>query len=319
MVSVILPVLNGVATIENSIKSVLAQTYTDLELVIVDNGSTDGTIELCQSYEAKEKRIRLLHSKVTGVVAGRKLGIDNSKGQQISFIDADDTYEPIMLEKMVEALSRYDADIVSCGYNCIEPYGKKSICISKMTGEMNQDVFFSCLFEEGTLGFLWNKLYTRETVTEMIYPEGMTVCEDLYMNCSLMLHPHKIVVLNESLYNYFLNPMSVTHDIQKKVDDKGHWKYMTAYQKIADLCAEDSDKYSQINKSLEFIVKLGVEEMMSVKGYTGTKRELLNSLRKYLFSFRNGNNSFRHKVSTLKTYILGELNYYHYYMEVRRE
>ena len=149
-----------------------------------------------------------------------------------------------MLSKMIQAAETYHADIVSCGYINVTPDGIQEKCFPTAEGILTADEFFDCIFERGTLGFLWNKLYRKNVIDECEHPENMAVCEDTYMNCSLMRQERKVVVLKECLYQYYVNPLSVTHTIEKKIDEDGNWKYLTSYRRIRALFQSDSKKLS---------------------------------------------------------------------------
>ena len=305
MVSIILPVLNGEKTIRNTIESVLNQTYPDFELLIVDNGSTDGTCEICQRYERYDSRIHLFHSSVQGVVAGRRLGVENAQGKYLAFLDADDTFKREMLVKMMTAIEETDAEIASCGYEEVLPEGQRKYCYPIKSGILNTDEFFECLFEPGTLGFLWNKLYTRKTFAECVLPKDMEVCEDTFINCSLMRKPRRIVMVQECLYSYFINPLSVTHNIKKKIDSEGNWKYLISYRKIRRLFDDESEKARRIQIAEWWIIKLGVEELSHVgKQESMAKKKLICEMRKTLVAVLFSRESLKFKLSYCKCCLL---------------
>ncbi|MEE3325193.1 MAG: glycosyltransferase family A protein, partial [Methanosphaera sp.] len=116
MVSVIMPVLNGEKTIKDSIVSIINQTYTEWELIIVDNGSTDKTEDICSVFVNDNPKISYIHCLEKGVVSARFKGVQSAKGEYVAFIDADDRMCNNMLKKMIETAKRENADIVSCGY-----------------------------------------------------------------------------------------------------------------------------------------------------------------------------------------------------------
>lgn len=305
MISVILPVLNGADTIKKSIESVRNQTYTDFELLIVDNGSTDETQEICLKFEKQDSRIKLLHCAERGVVAGRKLGLEMAQGEYVAFIDADDSYAPEMLQKMLEAVERHDADIASCGYINVYPDGRHDSSFPVTEGLLSSDQFFNCLFEGGTLGFLWNKLYRKTVLDECAHPENMEVCEDTFMNSSLMRSQRKIVILKECLYRYYVNPASVTHTLEKKVDDNGDWKYLVSYRRIRELFADDSEKANRIEKAEWWVIKLGVEELDGVgtQGQSAQKKLLLE-MKQALKAVLRSDEGLKFKISFLKCYLM---------------
>lgn len=305
MVSIILPVLNGEKTIKNSIESVLKQTYSDFELLIIDNGSTDGTFEICQRYEKSDSRIHFFHCPIQGVVAGRRLGVENAHGEYLAFLDADDTYKPELLDKLVTAIEETDAEIASCGYEEILPDGSRKNCFPIKSGILNTDEFFECLFEPGTLGFLWNKLYSKKIFADCVQPHAMEVCEDTFINCSLMRTSRRIVVIQECLYSYFVNPLSVTHTIEKKIDSEGNWKYLISYRKIRRLFDEESDKARRIQRAEWWIIKLGVEELnLSGKQGSMAKKKLICEMRKTLVEVLLSKESLKFKLSYCKCFLL---------------
>lgn len=305
MVSVILPVLNGESTIEMSIKSVLNQTYTDYELLIVDNGSSDHTVAICSRYCKNDNRIKILHCSIPGVVAGRKLGVTNAKGKYLAFIDADDEYKPEMLEIMVQALEKSNADIASCGYEIVYQGRERERCIPLCNGVLDSKHYFEMLFQKGTLGFLWNKLYKSSVWRESDNPDGMEVCEDTYINCSLLRTERTVVVVPQCLYQYYENPFSVTRTIDKKIDEHENWKYLVSYKKIMDLVADDEEKKRCVERSIWWVIKLGVEEL-NISGAVGisAKKKLCSEMKKNIIPVIRSGEDLRFKLSYIKTYIL---------------
>lgn len=300
-----MPVLNGESTIERSIKSVCSQTYTDFELLVIDNGSTDRTVKICQRIKDQDKRIKLFHCEQQGVVAARMLGLSKAAGEYIAFIDSDDTYVPEMLEKMEYAAEINGADIVSCGYIDIYADGRRKCHLPAEKGRISTDRFFNCLFEEGTLGFLWNKFYRKSVLNECEQPKNMEVCEDTFINCSLMRKNRNIIVLQECLYQYYVNPSSVTHTFEKKIDVDGNWKYLISYRKIRELFKDDPQKDYRVQVGEWWVIKLGLEELdtLGMKGKKA-KKKLLSEMGKTMIQVLFSRESIRFKIGYLKCWIL---------------
>lgn len=305
MVTVILPVLNGEKTIEMSIQSVLNQTYKDFELLIVDNGSTDRTVAICSEVCEKDSRVKLLHCDISGVVAGRNLGVANASGKYLAFIDADDEYKSSMLEKMVEALEKTNADIASCGYETVSQGAVTSQCIPDCTGIVDSKQYFEMLFQTGTLGFLWNKLYKASIWKDSEAPVGMEVCEDTFINCSLLRKERVITVIPESMYRYYENPVSVTRTITRKIDQDGNWKYLNSYKRIASLVEKDAQKRRCVERATWWVIKLGIEELQAA-GELGieAKKQLIREMRKTLFFVLCSKEPLKFKASYLKTLLM---------------
>lgn len=120
MVSIIVPVYNVENVLHYCIDSILEQTYTDFELILVDDGSTDKSGIVCDEYAKTDSRIRVFHNSNEGVSVARNCGIDNAKGEYICFVDSDDRLHAAFLEKMQKAMLLYSADIMVCGYQVVQ-------------------------------------------------------------------------------------------------------------------------------------------------------------------------------------------------------
>ncbi len=114
MLSIIMPVYNTAAYLEETVRSVLAQTYKDLELILVDDGSTDGSGALCDALTQTDSRIRVVHKPNGGVASARNVGVDHVRGEYIGFVDSDDIISPVMFELLLEQAQKYDAQLVQC-------------------------------------------------------------------------------------------------------------------------------------------------------------------------------------------------------------
>ena len=123
-VSIIVPVYNTERFLNRCIDSVLAQTYSDWELLLVDDGSTDSSGSICDEYATQDSRIRVFHKENGGVSSARNLGLDYARGEWITFVDSDDYIAPDMIEKLYETQKRNNADITVCGYRWVDKEGK---------------------------------------------------------------------------------------------------------------------------------------------------------------------------------------------------
>ena len=130
LVSVIVPVYNTENKLKKCINSVTNSSYTNLEIIIVDDGSEEKTALLCNQLKQQDKRIKVIHQKNKGVSCARNKGIDIAKGEYITFVDADDYIDEKMIKVLLTNLRKYDADISMCKYN--EIYRDKKICINKV-------------------------------------------------------------------------------------------------------------------------------------------------------------------------------------------
>ena len=172
MLSVIIPAYNVEKYIEKCVKSIMAQVFKNLEIIIVDDGSADGTGELVDRLAIEDNRIRIIHKKNEGLVQARKDGVRNATGAYITFVDGDDWIEPNMIERMYTILDTENVDIAMCGrdedtvdfhrpvYHGIKPgrYDKEAL-VSQVYPNM---IVNGAFFEWGIFPTVWGKLFRRE-------------------------------------------------------------------------------------------------------------------------------------------------------------
>lgn len=211
-VSVIIPVYNGRRTIKRCLSSVINQTYRDVEVVIVNDGSTDGSGELAEDI-LRSVALKKVVNKVSneGLELARRTGISSSTGELISFVDADDYIEPHAIETMVAAMEEFHADMVQCGIRTFLTVGhtlklhmmqkskKERIkVIDKKDIDREYLSFFGCGSFSATA---WSKLYKRETL-ENLKVGHLFFGEDLYLNMQVFPRLNSICILPNTLYHY---------------------------------------------------------------------------------------------------------------------
>lgn len=207
----IIPAYNIEKYIEQCIESIREQTYTNLEIIIVDDGSTDRTGKIVDNLAEKDYRIQVLHKQNQGVSAARNSGLDIAKGDYIGFVDGDDYIEPMMYEKLIELAEKYDAKIAHCGYRMVFPnredlyYGTGQIKVQdSLTGV--RDLLEGTLVEPG----LWNKLYARSVLSDLRLDNYIKINEDLLLNYFAFGKSEKSVFKDEPYYHYMIRKNSAT-------------------------------------------------------------------------------------------------------------
>ena len=172
-ISVIVPVYKVERFLPACIDSLLAQTFADFELILVDDGSPDGCPVLCDAAAEKDNRVRVLHKPNGGVSTARNAGLDMARGKWIAFVDSDDSVQPDYLEKMYTAARAVGADIALCGGQCVDEEGR-------VIGPGEPRITDEVMDREEALRRLvtpedqvpWNKLYRRELCDGLRYPES---------------------------------------------------------------------------------------------------------------------------------------------------
>lgn len=222
LISVIVPVFNCINFIEKCIQSILFQSYKNIELILVDDGSTDGSEKICDNYAKKDRRIKVIHKKNSGVSSARNEGIKIAKGMWYSFVDADDYLDEDMYELLINLYTKTGAQIVQCNYRRIEK-GKTNR--DSNTGNeyiFNTDEAIKNLINGRLFGnALWNKLYRNNVIFNINFDENLKINEDVLFNFKVFSNAEKIAYIDVAKYNYNVHEASTCFIIEdeKKLKD----------------------------------------------------------------------------------------------------
>lgn len=216
-ISIIIPVYNVKPYLSSALDSVLSQTYNNLEVIVVDDGSFDGSEKICDDYSAKDDRIKLIHSEHLGLSAARNIGLDNMTGNYVAFLDADDILLPEAMEKSLSSMLANDVDGVSfkCFYcNNPEKAASKKIKKFKTPSGLKQGIYskkeiLRAVAEERVDLFLWNKLSKCEIWDNLRFPNGL-VYEDRYLIFKILDKMKNVYVLDDVFVLYRNRSDSIT-------------------------------------------------------------------------------------------------------------
>lgn len=220
--SILTPVYNVKDELAKMIESVLAQSFTEFELILSDDGSTDGSAEICDRYAKKDSRVVALHFENGGVSEARNRAVAAAKGEYIGFVDSDDVIENNMFERLMSTAYEYDADIVQCKHN-----RDASVCggsgeVRVMTGADMLDEML-CRAQGGdytNIVALWSKVYKAEILKSIVFPKDRTYEDEAKMP-EILLKAKKLVQIDEILYHYIYRPVSIIgHSTFRKQCDK---------------------------------------------------------------------------------------------------
>ena len=215
-ISVIVPVYNVEGYLPRCLESICGQTYRDLEIILVDDGSTDRSRELCLQFAERDPRIRYSRFPNSGVSAARNRGLAAAKGRWIGFVDADDHIEPGFYETLVRELAQSDKQIISCGVRAEDPEGNR---IERFKGRSLPEKEQDFDREEALMRFLnpdtrilywavWNKLYSAELLKGIRFEEGKRKGEDFDLALRCLLRSNGLRYLPAELYHYLIRPGS---------------------------------------------------------------------------------------------------------------
>lgn len=246
-ISIIIPVYNAEDKLHRCLDSVLKQSYKDIEVIIINDGSTDGSLSICESYKSKDNRVIIIDKKNAGVSAARNSGLRIATGKYIQFVDSDDFVNENMSERLVEKIKENDSDVVICGYHRIEKNRvtdkfSKETTISEICDFKDK---FSEIFKGALFNVPWNKLYKREKIKEY-FKENLCIGEDLLFNLSYFLYCDKIKIIEDCLYNYdVLNEDSLASKYNKELFEMELMLYKEV-RKFFKKCFK-SDDFRNIN------------------------------------------------------------------------
>ncbi len=210
-ISIIVPVYKAEKYLHKCVDSLLAQNFTDFEVLLIDDGSPDKSGKICDEYAKKDSRVRVFHKENGGVSSARQLGLDNALGEYVIHTDPDDWVESTMLEELYNKAKEEDADMVICDY--LDCYTDKTDYVEQRPSSLEHTVVLSELFQQ-LHGSCWNKLVRRACYSKynVRFDLELSWCEDLLFNISLLLHSIKISYLPKAFYHYthVINTDSIT-------------------------------------------------------------------------------------------------------------
>ena len=219
-VSIIIPVYNSEKYLENCVNSVINQTGVSFEIILVDDGSTDASPDICDNYAQNHSNIRTIHIQNSGPATAKNVGLNIAQGNYIALTDSDDKLEPQMLQKMITAAYNNNADIVCCNYKQIDEQG--NISHLNYTNQL-----FVLNHEEGLIHFFskdkiysqcWTKLYKRQMLVEhqIKNDPGLRTDEDFIFNIRAFVNAQITIIIDEPLYLYTHRENSLARDYFKK-------------------------------------------------------------------------------------------------------
>ena len=229
LISVIVPVYNVEKYLRECIDSIIRQTYKNIEIILIDDGSKDSSGQICDEYTKKDKRIKVIHQENRGVSSSRNLGIKKSNGKWITFVDSDDWLEDNFIEVLFNIAKRENADISISGYNRVQNSKIEKINISTEIQEYNSyEYLIKTLNPQTGLGFCHMRLIRKAVINNIQFDENLPVAEDALFNMQISTKINKAIHSNKNLYNYRNNSESVV----KKYNEKYAQKYLEAMEAI---------------------------------------------------------------------------------------
>ena len=215
LVSVIVPVYNVAPYLPACLESIIRQTYRNLEVLVIDDGSTDDSGRICDEYQKKDARIKVFHQANSGLSAARNAGLDRASGAWLIFLDSDDFLEPEMVEVMLKNQKAHQADMVICGYRSERENHAVRICSAPEGEYTGYQAMLSAMSRGGIAASVWSRLYPSDMFHQIRFPEGR-VYEDLSVLFRILSSCSRIYVTGQPLVYYRYREDSICHTTSMK-------------------------------------------------------------------------------------------------------
>lgn len=223
LISVIVPVYNAGATISRCIDSILLQSYRDVEIILVDDGSTDDSLSICNAFAVRRDNVKVLSQENAGPSAARNNGLDHANGEYIAFVDSDDHIDPWMLERLVEPLAK-GSFLSCCGVKKAFGNDTRLLPICDCDSLVDSETYLCDMLLGDLAGYACNRLYRKDLVGETRFPVGLNFAEDLVFNCMLWSRIHEVAYVSDCLYVYEQHSNSLTNSTDAFIVD-GKWVF----------------------------------------------------------------------------------------------
>lgn len=222
-VSIVVPIYNVDKYLPRCLNSLIRQTYTNLEIILVDDGSIDNCSNICDDYAKSDNRIIVIHKKNGGLSDARNVGFTKSCGEYVCFVDSDDFVDPNYVKCLLDICLGYACDIAICEF-CTTSKNEFSVLNEKIQLQIYSGIdMISELYGDLYLNTVvaWNKMYKREIIIGIKYPENLFY-EDEATTCQFLFRAKRVGLCNQKLYFYFIRENSITNSMlsEKKMTDK---------------------------------------------------------------------------------------------------
>lgn len=279
-ISVIVPVYNVEPYIAECIESIQNQSYKNLEIILVDDGSKDTSGDICDQYAAYDERIKVIHKENAGVSAARNTGIEAATGDYIGFVDSDDYIGPTMYEEMLQLIKEHDLDIIEC-----TAFRDKNGTILEGCNDghlelFNRDEALRLAMHDCFVA-AWSKLYKRSAIGYVRFPEGRKF-EDTAVSYLFIANTKRVGHINRCLYYYRLNENSIT---QTSFDPKSRWDFVLGYEERLQYAIQHNLPYVDDCNSL--LMKAALSCLTAYYAKPVGNRQYYDNCKRIIETYRN--------------------------------
>lgn len=241
-ISVIVPIYNTEEYLDRVISSLINQTYKNIEIILIDDGSTDNSGIMCDKYSEKDGRIKVIHQKNKGVSEARNKGLKVASGTYIGFVDSDDYIKCDMYEILYNNLKETESDISACGYFVFKDDLPKFDDKSRIKIYSKDDALKDIITDGALTNFLWNKLFKKEIFKNIKFPKGK-IYEDMYVMPKIICNTYKICFDSKKMYGYYKRMDSHVNSFTKEKCEN--------YLDFSNECFNYLSKHKSVEKYLK--------------------------------------------------------------------
>ena len=288
LISIIVPVYNVISYLPQCIDSLLEQTYKNIEVILVDDGSTDGSECLCDQYAEKDNRVKVIHQKNQGLGPARNTGIRTAKGSWLGFVDSDDHPEKEMFAQLLQSALQANAQIAVCGYYEDYPDFSRSCPAKKIAPVLSaEETFCEAIAEDSFESFMWNKLFQKELWEKIRFPDSKQPYEDIAVFYRILNGVTTVAYISSALYHYRQRQESLTHGKQFNKNRMilfDYYRRLLEYSKNRNGSYEAAIRTAMLLNSLRFYVELMEHETPGSAEIKETLFAIIRQNRKWIFN-----------------------------------
>lgn len=289
LVSVVVPVYNSEKYLARCINSLLAQTYDNIEIFLINDGSTDESKSICEKYKEQYGNITFLDKENEGPSASRNMGIKRSRGEYLVFVDSDDYVDSSYIETLVHSIEKDNADLAVCGYWKETSSKRQKVCVMKENKILDAKEGMICTFAaNGFGGYLWNKLYRLRVIEkyQIRFDRELKKSEDMLFVCEYLHGISKVSYVSEPLYHYMFNAESICRNTKsKQTFSEDELTNLKAHEIIKEQISDDEVKEAFKCRYVCTLMRLLVNLYYSSEKRDGLTRFARDGIRENLMSF----------------------------------
>lgn len=296
-ISIIVPVYNVEKYLDRCIESILTQTFTDFELILIDDGSPDNCPEMCDNWAEKDNRIVVIHKENGGVSSARNAGLYISKGNYIGFVDPDDVISPVMYENLYNSCISTSSDMAICNFEEFEDTFEYDEKLAEYNVYSRNEVLTMAFVPKArVLGNVWNKLYKKSIIDNITFDETLTNGEDTKFSFYVAFNSKSIVIIDNIYYMYYVRSDGAANSISNE-------KRLVVLSVIEDICNEvvKIGNKEASNNATEFFSFYLADTFLSLDD--DNKKEIKPLVKKNIMNIMRTNLKFKSKILLLKEVI----------------